>query len=138
MDMRKKEKGDTHSKYCSISSMFVYMYNIHDFHSSCETSCLLPTLTVFPFHPNFFKLLQGVSLSIWYHIVGANTFCSSSKNVLEKYANSFNANASVMHPSTLALLDTIALSFFRARSMWYIHRYCTCPPTLASYGKCTR
>ena len=38
---------------------------------------------------------------------------------------------------TLALLPTIALSFFSALLMWYIHLYYCGPPTLASYGRCT-
>jgi hypothetical protein len=87
-------------------------------------------------HWKFWRSLQWMSSSTGYRIVGALTLWCSVKYTLVKYVICFNLNYSTMQPSTLALLPTIALSFFRGLSMWYIHLYCCGPPTLASYGRC--
>jgi hypothetical protein len=50
-------------------------------------------------------------------MVKALALHSSAKYTLEKYVISLRRNDSVMEPSTLALLMTIALRYFNALSM---------------------
>jgi hypothetical protein len=47
--------------------------------------------------------------------------------------NLFEFKSSMMHPSTLVLLSTIGLSFFRVLSIRYIHLYYIGSSTLTSY-----
>jgi hypothetical protein len=124
-------------KYWSISSIFAYMYSKADICSSSVGWYAVQAPTVTPVYWKIWRSLQGMSSSTWYRKVGALILWCSAKYTLVKYVISFNLNSSVMQPSTLALLWTIVLSFFKALSMWYIHLYCHGSPILASYGRCT-
>jgi hypothetical protein len=124
-------------KYWSISSIFAYMYSKVDTCSSSVGWYIVEAPTVIPVHWKIWRSLQGMSSSTWYRIVGVLTLWCYVKYTLVKYAISFNLNSSAMQPSTLALLWTITLRFFKTLSMWYIHLYYCGPPNLASYGRCT-
>jgi hypothetical protein len=92
---------------------------------------------MYPFIEKIDSSLNGTSLTTWYRVVGAFTLLAREKYMLEKFIISLHANTSAIHPSTLALLRTVYLSFFNSLSSLYIHLNCTGPPTLASQGKCT-
>jgi hypothetical protein len=60
--------------------------------------------------------LNGISLTTWYHVVGAFILLECEKYMLEKFVISLHMKASAIHPSTLAILLAIYLSFFNSIS----------------------
>jgi hypothetical protein len=80
-------------------------------------------------HQNIFYYMVPRCMNI--HVVGA------WKYALDKFTISLHVNASIIHPSTLVLLCTVALSFFNSLSWLYNHLNYTGPPTQSFQGKCT-
>jgi hypothetical protein len=72
-------------------------------HTCSPKTCIIPL--------KIDSSLNGASLTTWYRIVGTFTLLACEKYMLEKFVITLHVNASAIHPSTLALLRTIYLSF---------------------------
>lgn len=125
-------------KYGWSSSILLYKKSKVLLLSFISITCEVEVLTPLSSHYTSLSSVTGPCSSKWHRVVWALMLFLRKKYFLEKIIISFVANASAMHPSTLALFQTITFSFFNFVSWLYIHMNCAGPPTKASQWRCTK